>query len=131
MLGSGDGRFLITAAKKYGCKAVGYEIDPRLVNLSREAVQKEKLDQLVRVQHEDMFTADLSSADVVVVYLPSPVLQRLLPQMERLKPGSRVLSHQFDLPGVKPKSASSLASTEDGDQHRIFLWTTPFERSAP
>jgi outer membrane protein assembly factor BamB len=127
-LGSGDGRIVIAAAKKYGCQAVGYEIDPRLVNSSRENVLKNNLQALVRIEHEDIFTIDLSGADVVAVYLPSPLLQRLIPQFDKLKPGARIVSHQFALPGFKPDETVAVDSSEDGDKHRLFLWTLPLQK---
>ncbi len=130
-LGSGDGRIAIAAAKKYGSHAIGYEIDPRLVSLSREKVQSEKLEALVRIEHEDIFAVDWSNADVIVVYLPAPLMQRLLPQFERLKPGARIVSHQFRIPGAKPAAARQSVSREDGDTHMLFLWTTPFDKTAP
>jgi outer membrane protein assembly factor BamB len=128
-LGSGDGRIVIAAAAKYGCQAVGYEIDPRLVELSRERVAEGKVEALVRIEHEDMFTRDLGGADVVVTYLPSPLMERLLPQFEKLKPGSRIVSHQFEIPGVRPEKSVTSRSNVDGDQHRLFLWTTPLLKS--
>ena len=127
-LGSGDGRIVITAARRYGCQAIGYEIDDRLVRLSREAVGKENLDNLVRIEHKDIFTLDLSGADVVAVFLYPRLLERLVPQLEKLKPGSRIVSHQFEMPGIKPDQIITMDSKEDGDKHRIFLWTTPMRK---
>jgi tRNA A58 N-methylase Trm61 len=124
-LGSGDGRVVITAGKKYGCKAIGYEIDPTLVKLSREAVQKEQLQERVRIEHEDIFTLDLSQTDVVAVYLPANLLQRLLPQLQKLKPGARIVSHYFEIPGIKPDSVTSIVSNEDGNPHKLYLWKCP------
>jgi hypothetical protein len=72
---------------------------------------------------------DLSGADVITVYLPSPLLQRLRPQFERLKPGSRIVSHQFEIPGFRPEKTLLVRSNEDGDQHRILLWTTPLKNA--
>lgn len=126
-LGSGDGRILIAAAKKYGCQAIGYEIDPRLVEVSREAVAKEKLESLARIEHEDIFTRDLSGADVVTVFLYPRLMERLIPQLNRLKPGARIVSHQFEMPGVKPDQMIEMDSKETGDKHRIFLWTIPLK----
>jgi outer membrane protein assembly factor BamB len=127
-LGSGDGRYVIAAAKKIGCKAMGYEIDARLVQRSREAVARENLGTLASIEHKDIFTVDLSGADVITVFLYPRLMERLIPQFEKLKPGSRIISHQFEMPGVKPDKTLIVESKEDGDNHRIFLWTTPLRK---
>ena len=129
-LGSGDGRILITAAKKHGAKAVGYEIDERLVELSRKNTADEGLSSRVQIKQQDLFSADLADADVVALYLPSPLLERLLPQFARLKVGARIISHQFEIPGVAPQQTHTMQSTVDGDVHRIFLWTVPLTKTA-
>jgi hypothetical protein len=128
-LGSGDGRIVITAAEKHGARAVGYEIDPRLVELSRQAIAEQQLDAIARIEHEDIFTLDLSGADVIAVYLPSPLLERLFPQFEKLPPGVRIVSHQFSIPGIRHDKTINLRSEETGDRHRLFLWTTPLSRA--
>lgn len=130
-LGSGDGRYVIAAAKKFGCRAIGYEIDERLVRQSREALAKENLGDLASIEHNDIFTLDLSEADVVTVFLYPRLMERLIPQLEKLKPGSRILSHQFEMPGVKPDRTIIVESKEDGEKHRILLWTTPLKKNPP
>jgi SAM-dependent methyltransferase len=124
-LGSGDGRILIAAARKYGCRAIGYEIDQRLVQQSRERVRQEGLEHLVRIEHGDLFKADLSNADVVAVYLPGPLLERLLPQLDKLRPGARIVSHQFEIPNRPPAKVLYVNSEEDGERHRLMLWKAP------
>ena len=130
-LGSGDGRIVIAAARKHGCRAVGYEIDPRLVAESREQVRAQGFDHLVRIEHADLFTADLRGADVVAVYLPSELLERLRPQLDQLKPGARIVSHQFTIPGVGLGTSLGVVSTEDGDRHRVYRWTAPLQSGPP
>ena len=131
-LGSGDGRYVIAAAKKFGCKAIGYEIDAGLVQQSRELVAKENLGTLASIEHKDIFTLDLSGADVVTVFLYPRLMERLIPQLDKLKPGSRILSHQFEMPGVTPDKTFIVESKEDREKHRIFMWTTPLKKnSAP
>jgi protein-L-isoaspartate O-methyltransferase len=127
-LGSGDGRFVIAAAKQYGCKAIGYEIDPRLVQQSREALAKENLGGLAIIEHRDIFTLDLSGADVITVFLYPRLMERLIPKFEKLKPGARIVSHQFEMPAIQEDKMLIVESKEDGDKHRIFLWTTPLKR---
>ena len=91
-LGSGDGRIVIAAASKYGCNAIGYEIDEELVEISRERVQNEELGELVTIEDQDMYTADLSEVDVVAVYVYSAVLAKMKPQFAQLRPGARIVS---------------------------------------
>lgn len=124
-LGSGDGRIVLVAAKKYGCQAVGYEIDPELVARSRGEIKKQKLEELAAIKSEDIFALDLSGADVIALYLPGAMLKRLLPQFEKLKPGSRIVSHEEAIPGVKPDKIVRVKSDEGFSDHDVFLWTTP------
>lgn len=124
-LGSGDGRILHAAAKSYGARAVGYEIDGDLVKTSLRIAREEGLSDRIRVEARDLFTADLSGADVVALYLPEELLPRLRPQLEKLRPGARVVSHQFRIPGVKPDQEAWVESTEDGARHAIYLWKAP------
>jgi predicted RNA methylase len=127
-LGSGDGRIVIAAARTYGCRAMGYEIDAELVKESRDAAAKDaKVAELVRIEHQDLFTADFSGADVVTVYLPPRLLERLRPQLAKLKPGARIVSHFFEIPGVKADKSESFESTDDGDRHTLHLWTAPLK----
>ncbi len=130
-LGSGDGRIVIAAAKTYGVKAVGVEIDPELIKLSQQRVQESNLADLVTIRHEDMFQVDLSQADVVAVFLFPRLLERLKPQFAKMKPGSRIVSHQFLMPDVEPDQVITLESTESGDRHTLYLWTTPLKTAPP
>jgi outer membrane protein assembly factor BamB len=130
-LGSGDGRVVIAAAKKYGAKATGIEIDPELVKVSLAKVEENKVADLVTIQRADMFQTDLSKADVVAVYLPPKLLQRLRPQLEKMKPGSRLVSHYFELPGTPPDRTMTVESSDTGEAHKIHLWTLPFKNTAP
>ena len=98
-LGCGDGRIVVAAAKRFGCKAVGYDIDPERVRESRENVKKNKVEHLVTIEQRDVFKLDLSKANVVTLYLLSDLNVRLIPQLEKLKPGSRIVSHDFDMEG--------------------------------
>ena len=100
-LGCGDGRIVINAAKRFGVKAVGYDIDPKRVAESKENVKRNKVEHLVTIEQKDIFTVDLSPATVVTLYLLPELNVRLIPQLEKLKPGSRVVSHDFDMEGVE------------------------------
>jgi len=128
-LGCGDGRIVVTAAKKFGCRAVGYDISPKRVKESLENVKKNNVGALVRIEQRDIFTLDLSKANVVTLYLLPSLNVKLIPQLERLKPGSRIVSHDFDMKGVKPDKVVTISDEDDeyGD-HTIYLWTTPLKK---
>jgi hypothetical protein len=128
-LGCGDGRIVVTAAKKIGCRAVGYDISPKRVKESLENVKKNNVGNLVRIERQDIFTLDLSNADVVTLYLLPSLNVKLIPQLEKLKPGTRIVSHDFDMKGVKPDKIVKIPDEKDdyGD-HTIYLWTTPLKR---
>jgi precorrin-6B methylase 2/LEA14-like dessication related protein len=127
-LGCGDGRIVVTAAKRYGCRAVGYDLDPDRVRESRENVEKNEVGGLVVIEQKDIFTLDLSKADVITLYLLPSLNVRLIPQLEKLKPGSRIVSHSFDMEGVKPDKVVKLTSSKDQAEHKIYLWTTPLKK---
>ncbi len=118
-LGSGDGRIVITAAKK-GARAVGFDIDSDLVKESRENIRKAGLEKLAEIKQQDILTVDLSPATVVTMYLLPDVNLKLKPNiLKQLKPGSRVVSHAFDMGDWKPDK------TERVNGRTIYLWTIP------
>jgi LEA14-like dessication related protein len=127
-LGCGDGRIVITAAKRYGCRAVGFDLDPRRVEESLQNVRKNNVDDLVTIEQKDIFTLDLSEADVITMFLLSRLNVKLIPQLAKLKPGSRIVSHNFGMEGVKPDKVIKMFSNEDPFEHIIYLWTTPLKR---
>lgn len=124
-LGCGDGRIVVTAAKRYGCKAVGYDIDPERVKESLQNVQKNNVGHLVTIEQKDIFTLDLSEANIITLYLLPSLNVKLFPQLENLKPGSRIVSHEFRMRGIKPDKIIKLHSNYDQEEHKIYLWTTP------
>src|SRR5437870_8610671 len=128
-LGCGDARILVTAAKKYGVKGFGFDIDPDRVKDSLENVKKNKVEDLVAIKKADIFTLDLKDASVVTLYLLPNLNVQLMPQLEKLKPGSRIVSHDFDMKGAKPKKVITVKSTGDqGRDHTLYLWVTPLEK---
>jgi SAM-dependent methyltransferase len=127
-LGCGDGRIVIAAAKKFGCKAVGYDIDPERVKDSRDNVKKNNVGDLVTIKQEDIFTLDLSKANVITLYLLPELNVKLIPQLEKLKPGSRIVSHDFDMRGVKPKKVVQVTPKDSSREHTVYLWVTPLEK---
>lgn len=126
-LGCGDGRIVVTAAKKYGVKAYGFDINPERVKESRENVKKNGVEDLVTIKQADIFELDLSEANVVTLYLLPSLNVKLMPQLEKLKPGSRIVSHDFDMRGAKPEKVVTL-TPEGGYEHEIYLWTVPWEK---
>ena len=126
-LGCGDGRIPVTAAKKYGVKAYGFDIDPERIKESKENVKKNNVGDLVTIDQKDIFTLDLSKADVVTLYLLPSLNVKLIPQLEKLKPGSRIVSHDFDMRGVKPDKVINV-TPKDQREHTIYLWTVPLKK---
>ncbi len=130
-LGCGDARILVTAAKKFGCKGFGWDINPVRVKESLENVKTNKVEDLVTVKKGDIFTLDLKDANVVTLYLLPELNVRLMPQLEKLKPGSRIVSHDFDMKGAKPKQTVTLkAKNHMGveGEHKVYLWVVPWEK---
>ena len=121
-LGSGDGRIVITAARRYGVQAVGFEIDPKLVEQSRKRIRDEGLEGLAQIRPQDIFTADLTPATVVTLYLLPRVNRRLRPRLlKQLRPGSRVVSHEFDMGDWNPVRVEQVKDST-GTDHPIYLW---------
>jgi cyclopropane fatty-acyl-phospholipid synthase-like methyltransferase len=130
-LGCGDGRIPVTAAKKYGCKACGFDIDPKRIQESQDNVKASGVDKLVTIHQKDIFKLDLSDANVVTLYLLPGLNVKLIPQLEKLKPGSRIVSHDFDMRGVIPDQVVTIKAENDSNMdHTIYLWTTPLKKEA-
>jgi Methyltransferase domain len=126
-LGCGDGRFVITAAKQYGARGVGFDVDPRRVEESRANVAAAGVGRLVKIRRADIFTLDLSAASVITLYLVPTMNQRLLPQFQKLRPGARIVSNTFDMAGaVKPKRVVTVRYVEEREG-RILLWEAPLK----
>jgi hypothetical protein len=126
-LGCGDGRIVVAAAKRFGVKAVGLEIDPKRVRESLENVRRNDLTDLVTITRQDIFEADLTTATVVTMYLLPTVNVRLMPQLSRLGPGSRVISHSFTMKGAKPVRSVKV-KTARGGVRTVYLWVVPWEK---
>ena len=118
-LGSGDGRIPITAAKKYGARGVGIEIDARRIREAADNLSKAGVGDRVRFLNQDLFEADISEATVVTLFLLPHLNQQLIPKLKReLKPGSRVVSHYFHMGDEWLPEQS-----QDVDGLMIYLWT--------
>ena len=121
-LGCGDGRILIAAVEKYKAKAVGVEISPKVAAQARARIEKAGISSQARVIDGDLLQTDLTGADVVTIYLTTSFNQELRPRLEKfLKPGARVVSHDYAVPGWKP----SKVEFADGEKHRIYLYEMP------
>lgn len=108
-LGCGDGRILFTAAQRYGAKAVGVELSEKLVKSVSEAIKRQNLQDQVRVVQGNLLEANLSEADVVTLYLDTGSNDLLRPNLEKyLKPGARVVSHDFEVRGWKPSKVDKI-----------------------
>jgi SAM-dependent methyltransferase len=117
-LGSGDGRIVIAAAKKYGARGVGVELDADLIKDAKKNAEKAGVADKVTFRQEDLFKTDLSDATVVTLYLSNSINMRLRGILQRqLKPGSRVVSHRFAMGDWKPEAEQHLEGTS------IYLWT--------
>jgi SAM-dependent methyltransferase len=127
-LGCGDGRIVIAAAKAAGARAYGFELDPYMAEEAALNVTKEKVGHLVTIEERDIFGLDLSSASVVTLYLLPELNVKLLPQLGRLKPGARVVSHDFGIEGYRPDAAITVPQ-DDGKVSRVYLWTAPLRKS--
>lgn len=126
-IGSGDGRVCVIAAKVYGCKAIGIELDANLAAVSRRTVSRNRVSSLVEIRNEDALKSDLSTASVVFLYHQSDFLKALRPQLERLKPGTVVVCLDYPLPWTDSKPVRTL--TVDGHKHRIYAWRCGVEDS--
>jgi precorrin-6B methylase 2 len=121
-LGSGDGRLVIAAAKKFGARAVGFEIDAGLVKLARENARKAGVENLVEFRQQDFLTADISPASVVTLYLSYDGNLAVRPQlMQQLRSGARVVSYTFDMGDWSAKIAESYRD-KAGNAHMLYLW---------
>jgi outer membrane protein assembly factor BamB len=127
-LGCGDGRFVVTAAKKYGCKAYGCDLDKECVRQSLENVKTAGVEKLVQIEEKDIFLVDLQKFTVVMLYLGPTMNSRLIPQLEKMNPGSRIVSHGFPTPGLIPDNVETFVSSEDDISRKLYLWTTPVKK---
>jgi SAM-dependent methyltransferase len=122
-LGCGDGRIPIAAAKKYGAKGVGLDVDPSLVELAKSNAKAAGVDALVDFRVQNVLTADVSQATVVTLYLLSSSNERLRPMLLRqLKPGARIVSHAFSMGRDWPADAVDQFISARGDEITLYLW---------
>jgi len=118
-LGSGDGRIPIIAAQKYGARGVGIEIDPTLVELAWRIANDAEVANHVSFIVGDLFEADLGKATVITLYVSPHMMKMLAPRLRALKPGTRIVSHQFPMPGWEPDRRITV------DEAEVLLWIVP------
>jgi SAM-dependent methyltransferase len=119
-LGCGDGRIVVTAAKEYGARGVGIDINPVRIAEALENVQKNGVASRVTIRNEDLFEADIKEASVVTLYLLTSLNVKLRPKLWRdLKPGTRIVSQTFNMGDWKPEKEISV------DGYTVYLWTIP------
>ena len=133
-LGCGDGRIVIAAAKNFGARGVGIDIDPQRIKEARENAKRAGVEDLVRFELGDLFEAKFGDATVVTLFLLPRINLKLKPKLlEQLKPGTRVVSNTFDMGEWKAEKEAAV-DNEDFDtglSRKFFLWTIPASRKAP
>jgi cyclopropane fatty-acyl-phospholipid synthase-like methyltransferase len=122
-LGCGDGRIVIMAAQKFGAKGVGVEMDDELYTKTVARVKELGLQDKVKIIKGDLMQADITSATVVTLYLLPSSNEKLRPKLEKsLKPGSRVVSHDFEMPGWKTAKTEEMETEDIGRMHTLYLY---------
>jgi SAM-dependent methyltransferase len=151
-LGCGDGRIVVTAAKSYGVQAVGVDLNPDRVREARDKVRTAGVESRASIWWANVFSVDLQPATVVALYLLPELNVRLLTKLEKLRPGARVISHDFDIQGVIPDGHWTITAPEFVNEeglsaykgesvpedtkhykqrkHDIYLWVVPFKKNA-
>ena len=124
-LGSGDGRIPVTAARKFGVRGVGIDIDPERIREANQNARKNGVEKLVQFRQEDLFQANFSEATVVTLYLLPELNEKLRPKLwKELKPGTRIVSHQFDMGEWQPQKKVEI------NGRSIYFWTVPSPKKA-
>ena len=128
-LGSGDGRIVILAAKRFGARGLGIEIDPRLVEKSRDNARSAGVGSRVSFREQDLFKTDLSPASVVTLYLLPEVNMQLRPKLLALRAGTRVVSHDFDMDDWEPDKTLTVDAPDKpiglAKTSKVYLWIVP------
>jgi SAM-dependent methyltransferase len=133
-LGSGDGRILIHAAKKYGTRGVGVDLDPQRVAEAREKAKEEGVSHLVEFRAEDGTQTDISNASVVTLYMFKWFNNAIRPKLQKLRPGSRIVAHDYDIDSWEPTRVVALEPVKDPGierHHTLYLWKVGAESPMP
>ena len=128
-LGCGDGRIVIAAAKRYGARGVGIDIDPARIREAKKNASRAGVKSRVEFREQDLFQANFREATVVTLFLLPAVNKRLIPQLEALKPGTRIVSNTFEIGDWKPVREIVVKDDPDDDYYfgsrRLLLWIVP------
>ncbi len=127
-LGCGDGRIVITAAKKLGARGVGIDINPVRIGEAKENAKKAGVEKLVRFEENDLFEADIHEATVVTLFLLPHINLKLRPKLlQDLKPGTRIVSNTFDMGDWKPEKEAIVPETDEDSylSHKLYFWIVP------
>jgi cyclopropane fatty-acyl-phospholipid synthase-like methyltransferase len=135
-MGSGDGRIIIQAAKKYGVRGVGIDLNPELVEKARANAVQEGVGHLVEFRAADGLTVDITEATVVTLYMFKWFNNQMRPKLQKLKPGSRVIAHDFDIDDWKPTkieyvNPSESGSSEYSEPRTLYIWKIEPPPQAP
>lgn len=135
-LGSGDGRIVIQAAKQYGTRGIGIDMNPELVEKARANAEKEGVSHLVEFRAADGLTVDISKATVVTLYMFKWFNNQMRPKLQRLKPGARIVAHDFDIDEWKPTKIETVDATSDPESYfsesrTLYLWKIEAPSIAP
>jgi SAM-dependent methyltransferase len=124
-LGSGDGRVVITAARQFGARAVGVELDSHLVIQSEEAARQAGVERRVKFLEQDLFTVDLAPATVITMYLWPAMYDRLVPRLARLKPGTRIVVYRWGFANWTPEARGGTG------EESYYLYRVPARGGGP
>ena len=132
-MGCGDGRILIMAAKKYGARGVGVDLDPVRIAEAKKNAEQEGVSHLVEFRAEDGTKTDISKATVVTLYMFKWFNNAISPKLQKLRPGSRVVAHDFDIDDWKPTAVVNLDAEKNGHEgierpHTLYLWLVGAEQ---
>lgn len=127
-LGCGDGRIVVTAARKYGCKGIGFDINPVRIKESLANVKKYKVGKLVQIKNQNIFKTDLKPATVIMTYLLPELNERLVPQFNQMKKGSLIVTHEYQITGYKADKVIEFKSREDNAEHSIYVYSVPLKK---
>lgn len=136
-LGCGDGRILIQAAKKYSARGVGVDMNPSLVEEARRKAAEEGVSHLVEFRAGDALQVDISTATVVMLYMYKWFNNEMRPKLQRLKPGSRVVAHDYDIDDWKPTQVETVDASADPSSSEVhgtrtlYLWKVEARPAAP